>query len=119
MNTQQKVTDVAADTVEQVRDLLNKQMASLKTEPVTDSVNQMVGRMEQHFGVNKEDAMKTMQQLFDNYGDDVLDLIAKKTNLPVRRKKENRNGKIVTLLTVTIGVMAVARWFYSQGGNES
>lgn len=119
MNTQRKVADVATDTVEQMRELINDQMAALKTEPVSRSLNQMAGRMEERFGVSKEDAMQSMQQLFDKYGDDVLDLVARKTNLPVQRKKAKRNRKIATFLTIAIGALAIARWFYSQSGDES
>ncbi|MBX3051660.1 MAG: hypothetical protein KF753_09315 [Caldilineaceae bacterium] len=119
MNKQQALADSATATMEEMRDLMHKQLAALKVNSVTDSIDQLVSRMETQFGYSKEDAVKSVKTLFDTYGDDVLNLIAEKTPLPIKRKKQNRNKKLMTALTVAMGVIAVARWFLNNSSNES
>jgi len=119
MNKQQTMADSATAALEEVRDSMHKQVAAMRGDSLTDSFNQIVDRVEDRFGYSKEDAVQTVKNLFDTYGDDVLDLIARKTPLPVKRKKQNSNKKLLTVLSIAMGVIAVARWLLSQSSDES
>ena len=119
MNKQPALAESATATMEEMRDLMRKQLDALKSDGVSDSMEQLVRRVENHFGYSKEDAVQSVKNLFDTYGDDVLNLIAEKTPLPVKRKKENHNKKLITALTIAMGVIAVARWFFNDSSDES
>ncbi len=104
--------------VDQVKDVVSKRIAQ-KSDQVADSISQLVEQVEERFGFSTEDALGTMQEIFGSYSDDLLDLIAEKTPLLVRQKKQNRRRQLVTVLTVAMGVFAVARWFLSHNAEES
>lgn len=119
MNKQPALAESATATMEEMRDLMRKQLEVLKSDGVSDSMDQLVRRVENHFGYSKKDAVQSVKNLFDTYGDDVLNLIAEKTPLPVKRKKQARNKKLITALTVAMGVIALARWFVNYSSDES
>jgi len=99
------------------KQVMNERIAQ-KRDQISDSISQLVGQVEKRFGFSTEDALGTMQDIFGSNSDDLLDLIAKKTSLPIRQENQNRRRQLVTVLTVAMGVFAVARWFLSHNEAE-